>query len=148
MKKSTMASKWSSVVGHFDGHGRAPEQYRRHFPIWHVQGYPGGHWTPPLGNYLVRIAPLAARATANKTTKKNESTLLCRANGNNFYVYGGRVQKYGTLRSLRYIYSNPFRFLISSLGLLNFPSQESWEGALAKYTTDNRTSTRQNCNSQ
>ncbi len=25
--------------------------------------------------------------------------------------------KYGTLRSLRYTYSNPFRFLISSLGL-------------------------------
>ncbi len=34
-------------------------------------------------------------------------------------------QKYGTLRSLRYIYSNPFRFPISSLGLPNFPSQKS-----------------------
>jgi hypothetical protein len=34
-------------------------------------------------------------------------------------------KKYGTLRSLRYIYSNPFRFLISSLGLPNFPSQKS-----------------------
>jgi hypothetical protein len=32
---------------------------------------------------------------------------------------------YGTLRSLRYIYSNPFRFLISSLGLPKFPSQKS-----------------------
>jgi hypothetical protein len=29
-------------------------------------------------------------------------------------------KKYGILRSLRYIYSNPFRFLISSLGLPNF----------------------------
>ncbi len=53
-------------------------------------------------------------------------------------------KKYGTLRLLRYIYSNPFRFLISSLGLPNIPSQESWEGALAKYTADAWTSTRQN----
>ncbi len=34
-------------------------------------------------------------------------------------------KKYGTLRLLRYIYSNPFRFPISSLGLTNIPSQES-----------------------
>jgi hypothetical protein len=34
-------------------------------------------------------------------------------------------KKYGTLRLLRYIYLNPFRFLISSLGLPNIPSQES-----------------------
>jgi hypothetical protein len=34
-------------------------------------------------------------------------------------------KKYGTLRLLRYIYSNPFRFLISSLGLPNIPSQKS-----------------------
>ena len=53
-------------------------------------------------------------------------------------------KKYGILRSLRYIYSNPFRFPISSLGRPNFPSQKSWEGALAKYTTDAWTSTRQN----
>jgi hypothetical protein len=34
-------------------------------------------------------------------------------------------KKHGTLRLLRYIYSNPFRFPISSLGLPNIPSQES-----------------------
>ncbi len=34
------------------------------------------------------------------------------------------TKKYGTIRSLRYIYSNPFRFLISSLGSPNFPSQK------------------------
>jgi hypothetical protein len=32
-------------------------------------------------------------------------------------------KKYGTLSPLRYIYSNPFRFLISSLGLPNIPSR-------------------------
>ncbi len=47
-------------------------------------------------------------------------------------------KKYGTLRLLRYIYSNPFRFPISSLGL------KSWERALVKYTTNAQTLTRQN----
>jgi hypothetical protein len=39
--------------------------------------------------------------------------------------------KYGTLRSLRYIYSNPFRFLISSLGspifFLGIAERERWQ---------------------
>jgi hypothetical protein len=30
----------------------------------------------PLGNYLLRIAPAAARATANKTNMQNVSTML------------------------------------------------------------------------
>jgi hypothetical protein len=68
MTKSTMASKCSSDIGPFDGHGGAPEQYRWHCPMWHVQGYPGSHWMPPLGNYLLRIAAAAARATGKQTT--------------------------------------------------------------------------------
>jgi len=32
--------------------------------------------TPPLGKYLLCIAPAAARATANKTTMTNAPTLL------------------------------------------------------------------------
>ncbi len=36
----------------------------------HVPGYPGSHWMPPLGNYSHHIAPVAARAIANKTTTK------------------------------------------------------------------------------
>jgi len=31
---------------------------------------------PPSGNYSLRIAPAAARATANGTTMQNEPTLL------------------------------------------------------------------------
>ncbi len=53
-------------------------------------------------------------------------------------------KKYGILKSLRYKYSNPFRFPISSLGLPNFSSQKSWEGALEKYTADTQTLIRQN----
>jgi hypothetical protein len=41
-----------------------------------------------------------------------------------------KYYKYGTLRSLRYIYSNPFRFPISSLGslifLLKIAEREWW----------------------
>jgi hypothetical protein len=42
----------------------------------HVQGYTGGHWTPPSGKYSLRIASVASRATANKTKMQNVSTLL------------------------------------------------------------------------
>jgi hypothetical protein len=68
MTKSTMTNKCTSSAGPFDGHGGAPEQYRRHRPMRHVQGYSGSHWTLPLGNYWLRIAPAAARATGKQTT--------------------------------------------------------------------------------
>jgi hypothetical protein len=34
----------------------------------HVQGYYGSHWMLASGNYLLRIAPAAARATGIQTT--------------------------------------------------------------------------------
>jgi hypothetical protein len=68
MTKSTMTNKCTSSAGRFDGHSGAPEQYRRHCPMRHVQGYSGSYWTPPLDNYLLRIAPAAARATGKQTT--------------------------------------------------------------------------------
>jgi hypothetical protein len=68
--KATMTNKCTSSAGCFDGHSSAPKQYRWHRPMWHVQGYSRSHWTLPLGNYSLRIAPAAARATANKTTTK------------------------------------------------------------------------------
>jgi hypothetical protein len=63
-----MASTCSSVVGRFDGHGGPPVQYEAHRPMKHVQGYSGSHWTPASGNYLLPIAPAAARATGKQTT--------------------------------------------------------------------------------
>ncbi len=36
--------------------------------MWHVKGYSGSHWTPALGDYSLRIAPAAARATGKQTT--------------------------------------------------------------------------------
>jgi hypothetical protein len=68
MTKLTMTSKFTSVVAHSEGLADAPLLCGVHSLIQHVQGYSESHWTPPLGNYLLRIAPAATRATANKTT--------------------------------------------------------------------------------
>jgi hypothetical protein len=68
MTKPIMASTCSSVVGCFDGHGGPLVQYKAHCPMQHVQGYSGSHWTPPSGDYLLCIAPAAARATGKQTT--------------------------------------------------------------------------------
>jgi hypothetical protein len=68
MTKLTMTNKCTLSASHFDGHGSAPEQYRWHHPMQHVQGYSGSYWTLPSGNYLLRIAPVAARATGKQTT--------------------------------------------------------------------------------
>ncbi len=71
-----MTNECTSVVGRFDSHGGAPEWYRWHCPMQYVQGYPRSHWTPPSGDYLLCIAPAAARATSNESTTKNWPTLL------------------------------------------------------------------------
>ncbi len=68
--------KCTSITAHFEGLMDVLEQYRRHCPMRHVLGYPKSHWMPPLGNYLLRIAPVANRATANKKTTKSGPTLL------------------------------------------------------------------------
>ena len=57
------ANKCTSAAGHFDGHGSALVPYGAHRPMQHDQGLTGSHWTQPLGNYSLRIAPVATRAT-------------------------------------------------------------------------------------
>jgi hypothetical protein len=66
--KATMMNECTSSSGRFDGHGGAPVRCEAHHPMQHVQGYSGSHWTPALGNYLLRIAPRGARATGKQTT--------------------------------------------------------------------------------
>jgi hypothetical protein len=68
MTKSMMTNKCTLSAGRIDGHDGAPEQYRWHRQMRHVQGYSGSHWTLASGNYLLRIAPAAARATGKQTT--------------------------------------------------------------------------------
>jgi hypothetical protein len=70
-KKAVAPNKFTSSAGCFDvRRGSALEQYRRHCPMRHVQGYSRSHWTPAPGNYLLCIAPAATRAMGKQTTIK------------------------------------------------------------------------------
>ena len=42
--------------------------------IW--SAFTGSHWTPPLSDYLLRIAPAATRASINTTIMQHVPTLL------------------------------------------------------------------------
>ena len=86
-----MTNKCTSIVGHFDGHSSAVEQYRQHRPMRHVQGYPGSHWPLPSGKYSLCITPAAARASANKMMTKNRPTLLA-------FLIASTVRRYDTVR--------------------------------------------------
>jgi hypothetical protein len=68
MTKSTMTKKCTSIAACFEGFADASEQYRWHCLMRHVQGYTESHWMPESGNYLLCIAPAAARATGKQTT--------------------------------------------------------------------------------
>jgi len=48
----------------------------QHRPMKHDQGFTGSHWMLPSGYYWLRIAPVAARATANKTKMLYVHTLI------------------------------------------------------------------------
>jgi len=51
-------------------------QYGAHRLMQNDQGYTGSHWTLPSDNYLLRIAPEAARAIINTTMMQHVPTLL------------------------------------------------------------------------
>jgi hypothetical protein len=69
-KKIDETNKCISVLCHFDGCADVWVQCCLYPPMQHVQGYTGSHWTPPLGNYSLRIAPTAARVTGSITIVK------------------------------------------------------------------------------
>jgi len=60
-------NKCTSITGHFDDHGSAPVQYEAHHLMQR---------TPPSGNYSLRIAQAAARATINSIMMQHVPTLL------------------------------------------------------------------------
>jgi hypothetical protein len=70
------ANECTSVAGYFNGHGNAPVQYGAHHPMQHDQGFTESHWTPPSGDYSLRNAQAAARATINSTMMHYVPTLL------------------------------------------------------------------------
>jgi hypothetical protein len=53
-------NKYTSIVGYFNGHDDAPVQFWARCLKQHVQGYVRSCWTPPLGKYLLCIAPADA----------------------------------------------------------------------------------------
>jgi hypothetical protein len=110
-KKAVVANKCTSSSGHFDGHGGVPEQYRPHCLMRHVQGYSGSHWTPPSGNYLLCIAPAAARATGIQTTI-NKYT--CKAG--NFDGHGNAPVRNRTHRPMEEVQSFPRSHWMPPLG--------------------------------
>jgi hypothetical protein len=71
MTKSTMTSKCTTAVARFEGLTDAPEQYRWHRPMRHVQGYLGSYWTPPSGNYLLLLPQQPPEQQANKQQSTN-----------------------------------------------------------------------------
>ncbi len=73
---SNQNNECTSVAGHFDGHGGVPVRYEAHRLMQHDQGFTGSHWTPPSGDYSLRIAPSAARAAINSTMMQHVPTLL------------------------------------------------------------------------
>jgi hypothetical protein len=85
--KATMMNKCTSASSCFDGHGGALEQYRRHHLMRHVQGSSVSHWMLPSGDYLLHIAPAAARATGKQTT----------INKYTFKVKAGRFDGHGNV---------------------------------------------------
>jgi hypothetical protein len=50
-----MKNQCTSVAGLFDGHADVLVQCCSYCPMQHVQGYTGSLWTPPSGNYSLRI---------------------------------------------------------------------------------------------
>jgi hypothetical protein len=66
-KKAMMTNKCTSIAGHFDGHADALKRYEVHRLMQHDQGYTGSLCMLPSGDYSLHIAPVAARATINKT---------------------------------------------------------------------------------
>jgi hypothetical protein len=68
MTKPMMRKKCTSFAGCFDGHADAWVQGCSYCPMQHVQGYTRSLLMLPSSNYLLRIAPAAARATGKQTT--------------------------------------------------------------------------------
>ena len=66
----------TSVAGHFNGHAEVLKGYIWHRLMQHVQGCSRSHWMLQLGNYSLRFALAATRATANKSSMTNVPTLM------------------------------------------------------------------------
>jgi hypothetical protein len=74
-------NKCTSIASNFDGHAEASTRFMWHHPMNDVQGHIGSHWMPPLGNYLLHIAPANARGTTNHTAMNKYTYFVGRFDG-------------------------------------------------------------------
>jgi hypothetical protein len=88
MIKSTMTNKCTSSAGRFDGHGGAPEQYRWHRLMWHVQGYSQSHWIPPRATtcYVLPQRPPGQQANKQQSTNTPKMVAALMAMAMHWYV--------------------------------------------------------------
>ena len=63
-------NKCTSIMGHVDGQKAAFEQCIGHYPMEEIYGFAESHWMPQLGDYSLRIAPVATRTTINHIMMK------------------------------------------------------------------------------
>jgi hypothetical protein len=62
--------QYTTVATRFDGCDDAPVQCHVHRTMEGVQGFIRSHWTPPLGEYLLRIIPADNGVACKKKTTK------------------------------------------------------------------------------
>jgi hypothetical protein len=65
------SKKYTSNTGNFDHHADAAVQCRVHCPMEHIPGFTRGHWMPPWGECLHRIALAAAMVIKFVETTQN-----------------------------------------------------------------------------
>ncbi len=53
--KQTTINQYTYKAGHFDGHGNKPVRNHVHGLMEKVQSFTRSHWTPPSGEYYVRL---------------------------------------------------------------------------------------------
>ncbi len=92
--KINYAKQYTTVATRFDGRNDAPVQCCVHRPMEGVQGLTRSHWTPPSGEYLLRIIPADNGVACKKKTTKRAPYLLA-------ILMAVVVRRYNTTRIAR-----------------------------------------------
>ena len=107
-----MTSKCTLSAGCFDGHGGAPEQYRWHRPMRHVQGYSGSHWALALATTRSVLPQRPPGQQANKQQSTNTPKKVA-------MLMAAVVRRYNTPRIVRWRRS---RALLEATGCRHWES--------------------------
>jgi len=89
---TTIAKKYISLAGNFDGYGDAPVQYQAHLHMGLAQSFNLSHWTPQSVEYSLSIAP----ATAGVPYKQEKNTIKTNASHLLAILMAMAMRQYGT----------------------------------------------------